>query len=86
MIFAWLALIALIWKIVAGVAIARDLESRGVKINQWAIRIMVYSYAGQYRTYWLRETGRVPGLFYHFAIPATLMWVFVVAAIVASKM
>jgi hypothetical protein len=82
LLFAWLALVCLVWKIAASVVIVRDLERRGVPINYWAIRIMVYSYAGQYRKHWLNKSGSVPAPFYHFAVPAVLMWVFVVGALI----
>ena len=84
-IFAWLALVSLVWMIAASIAIVRDLESRGVKIKYLAIRIMVGSYAGQYRAHWLKETGHVPALYYHFVISAVFMWVFVVAALLTVK-
>jgi hypothetical protein len=80
--FAWLAGICLVWKIAAGIVIVRRLEKRGMPINYWGIRLMVYSYAWQYRAISRQETGSVAGAFYHFWVPAVLMWVFVVVALV----
>ena len=84
MVFAWLAGICLVWKIVAGVVIVRRLEQRGLNINYWGIRILVYSYAWKYRAMTLADTGSVDPAFYHFAIPAVLMWVFVASALVLN--
>jgi hypothetical protein len=82
MVFAWLAGACLVWKIIAGILIVRRLERRGTPINYWAVRILVYKYAWEYRNISMRETGKVDPLFIHFAAPAVLMWIFVVAALV----
>lgn len=81
-VFAVVALLAIVWNIVTTIAIIRWLQARGQKINFVLIRALAPVYAHQYRKTTLEETGKVGDLFYHWIVSINSALVFGILAIV----
>jgi hypothetical protein len=79
-----LALICVVWAVVASILIARDIDRRGVPVSFLWLRLMILKYLHQYATITKEETGRVGPLFYHYVVPLNVALVLaVVIALVA---
>ena len=80
--FLVLALIGVAAGIVSSVAATAYVSQRGVKINYFLWRIMVFTYFNDYVAMTKKETGR-PGIWYYiFVVGMVLAFVFVVIGIV----
>jgi hypothetical protein len=64
-----LAIICVVWAVVASIMITADLKRRGRSINYLWLRIMILKYLHEYATITRDETGRVGPLFYHYVVP-----------------
>lgn len=84
-IFAVIAVIALIWYVVSSIMIYSELKKRNVSVNFIFIRFMIIPYANKYKEITKKETGRVGSLFYHWIISINIALVFGIAA-VATKL
>ena len=81
-VFAVVALLAVVWNIVTTIAIIRWLQTKGEKINFVFIRALAPVYAQRYKKITLEETGKVGDLFYHWLISINTALVFGILAIV----
>lgn len=64
-----LAVVCVVWGVVAALMIAADLKKRGVPVSYLWLRIMILKYLGRYAKITQDETGRVGPLFYHYVVP-----------------
>jgi len=63
-IFAVLALVSVAVGVVFSMMMVSEVSKRGVKINYFLIRILLFKYIGQYKRLTVKETGRVGPLYY----------------------
>lgn len=73
-----IALICVIWAVVAAVLIAVNLHNRGVSTSILWLRLMVLKYLHEYARLTHQETGRVGPLFYHYVVPLNIALVVVI--------
>lgn len=85
MVLFQLALLCVIWAVVAAICIAVELQRRNVPISWIWLRVLILRYVHQYKEITKKETGRTGPLFYHFVIAINLALVFGVAALVAAR-
>ena len=79
--FLVLALISVAVGIVSSIAVTAYFSERGVKINYFLWRIMIFKYFNDYVAMTRKETGR-PGIWYYtFTVAMILTFVFVVIGI-----
>lgn len=79
--FLVLALISVAVGIVSSIAVTAYVSERGVKINYFLWRIMIFKYFNQYVAMTKKETGK-PGVWYYtFVVAMILALVFVVIGI-----
>ena len=79
--FLVLALISVAVGIVSSIAVTAYVSERGVKINYFLWRIMIFKYFNDYVAMTEKETGR-PGVWYYtFTVAMILALVFVVIGI-----
>ena len=67
-----LLMLSVAWGVVASILIARDLDSRGLPVSYFWLRLMIFKYLHQYRVITRDESGRVGPLFYHYVVPFNL--------------
>jgi hypothetical protein len=77
-VFVVLAVICIAWYIVASIQITNYLTKHGVKINWLLVRVLLPSYANQYKKLTRAETGKTGSWFYHWVIAINGLWVFAV--------
>jgi hypothetical protein len=82
-IFASIAVIALIWFIVIGFVICDWLSERSYKVNYVFIRLFLPVYVNQYKKLTLAEAGKTGALYYHWIISINIALVFVIAAFIS---
>ena len=76
--FLILALISVAVGVVSSIAVTAYVSERGVKINYFLWRIMIFKYFNDYVTMTKRETGK-PGIWYYtFTVAMVITLVFVV--------
>jgi hypothetical protein len=79
--FFVLALISIAVGVVSSIAVTAYVSERGVKINYFLWRIMIFKYFNDYVAMTKKETGR-PGVWYYtFLVGMILAFVFVVIGI-----
>lgn len=83
--FGVFAFAGLVTMFATGGTMAHELEKRGVRINWWAIRILIYGYAGRYKRIMLEETGEVPPLFRAFVISTIVFYAALAAALIVGR-
>ncbi len=83
-VFGSLALMSVIWFLVAGLAICDWLSRRSFKINYIFIRLFLPLYVNQYKTITTAETGKPGPLYYHWIISINCALVLGIAAIVSE--
>lgn len=66
---ASLAILCVVWAVVAALMIARDLQKRGLPVSYLWLRLLILKYLHQYAKITQEETGRVGPLFYHYVVP-----------------
>ncbi len=79
--FLALALISVAVGIIASIAITSYVSRRGVKINYFLWRIMIFKYFGDYDRLTKQETGKTGSWHYIFIIAMALAVVFAAAGI-----
>ncbi|MBI4720504.1 MAG: hypothetical protein HY770_04665 [Chitinivibrionia bacterium] len=62
--FLTLAFLSVAWGIVSMIAVVSFLSSRGVKINYFLIRILIFRYVNEYHKLTKQERGK-PGRWYY---------------------
>jgi len=80
-----LAVICVIWAVVASLMMARDLQKRGVAVSIIWLRVLILNYLHQYSTITKKESGHVGPLFYHYVVPLNVVLVVVVLVAVMSR-
>ena len=68
--------------VVACIAVTSYVSKRGVKINFFLYRIMIFKYLNDYRRLTLQETGKIGLWYYVFSVAMVLTLVFVVVGII----
>ena len=82
--FLVLALISVAVGIVSSIAVTAYVSERGVKINYFLWRIMIFKYVNEYLAMTKKETGK-PGFWYYtFIAGMSLALVFAVIGIAAK--
>lgn len=84
-LFAILAATCIVWYIVATIRIMDYVQKKGVKINWFLIRMLLFSYVGKYRKLTREETGKTGDWFYHFVIAINAALIFAILAILVKK-
>ncbi len=80
--FLVLGLISVAVGVVASIAVTSFVAKRGVKINFFLYRIMIFKYFNDYRRLTLQETGKIGPWYYAFSAAMILALVFVVVGII----
>ena len=80
-----LLLLCAAWAVTASVLIIRDLDRRGIPVSFIWMRLMIFSYLGQYIKITREESGRIGPLFYHYVAPLNLAAALVVAMIIVGS-
>jgi len=68
--------------IISSIAVTSYVAKRGVRINFFLYRIMIFKYFNDYRRLTLQETGRIGPWYYAFSAAMILTLVFVVVGII----
>jgi hypothetical protein len=84
-LFIVLAVLCLVWYIVATIRIMDYVQKKGVKVNWFLIRLLLFSYVGRYRTLTREETGKTGVWFYHFVVAINAGLVFAIIAVLIDK-
>jgi len=82
---AGLALICVVWAVVAGFLIARDLEKRGSQVSFLSLRLMILKHVYEYSKITREETGRIGPLFYHYVVPLNVALVLAIVMAIAAR-
>ena len=77
-----IAVLSASWGVVDSILMAVALDKRGIPVNMVLFRLFFFRYLGQYRQMTIKETGRVGGLFYSFAISMNLALACAAAALI----
>jgi len=83
-LFYVLAIICVIWAVVAAVMIAVHMNRRGFKVSFLWLRLMILKYLHEYAKVTREETGRVGPLFYHYVVPLNTALVIVVLLVITK--
>jgi hypothetical protein len=79
-----LAVVCVVWAVVAAILIAANLRKRGVAVSVFWLRVMILKYLHEYARVTREETGRVGPLFYHYVVPLNIALVLVIILAVVS--
>ena len=79
------AAVCVVWFVIASLCIYDNLRRRGRPVNFLMLRLLLFSYVGQYREITKAENGRVGPLFYHWVVSINTALVLVVVSIIASR-
>ncbi|MBA7651334.1 hypothetical protein ES703_59153 [subsurface metagenome] len=82
MFFFILAIISAICGTVFSLMITSFLSKRGIKINYIFLRLFMFKYIQQYRTFTVEENGKPGNLFYGFLTSMILALVFAVIGVI----
>ncbi|OGD12233.1 MAG: hypothetical protein A2Y86_07010 [Candidatus Aminicenantes bacterium RBG_13_62_12] len=82
MLFLAIALASVAVGIIASIAVTVYVSKRGIKINYFLYRIMIFKYFKDYRRLTLQEKGKVGPWYYVFSAAMILTLVFVVVGII----
>jgi hypothetical protein len=77
-VFAALALVSVALAVVFSMLIVGEVSKRGVKINYFLIRLLLFKYISQYKRLTAQETGRIGPLFYPCVVSYQLALLFAV--------
>jgi len=69
------------WSVVAAVLIVADLRKRGMNVNVFSMRLMIFKYLSDYIRITRAQTGRVGLLFYHYIVPLNLALIMFIALV-----
>ena len=83
-VFLILALASVAVGIIASIAVTAYVAKRGIKINYFLYRIMIFKYFNDYKTLTFREEGKVGPWYYIFLAAMLLALVFVVVGLVTK--
>jgi hypothetical protein len=80
-----LAAACVVWFVVASLLVFEYLRRRGRPVNFLLLRLLLFSYVGQYKKITMEEDGRVGPLFYHWIFSINTALVLVVVTIIISR-
>lgn len=80
-IFAALALVSVVSGVVFSMMIVGEVSKRGVKINYFLIRLLLFKYISEYKRLTTQETARVGPLYYPCIVSYQLALLFAVVFI-----
>ncbi len=83
-IFMFIALICIIWSIVALMLISSKVSRSGTKVHFFLITLLFFRYISVYEDLTQKETGKTGPLVYHFAIPLWIAMILVIIWILLS--
>ena len=75
-VFTTLAFVSVILGVVFSMMIVHEVSKRGVKINYFLLRILIFKYVSQYKQLTTKETGRIGPLYYPCVVSYLLALVF----------
>jgi hypothetical protein len=78
------AIMAVVWFLVTGLAICDWLAKRSYKVNIVFLRLFLPVYVNQYKKLTTAENGRAGPLYYHWIVSINTALVFVAAAIISG--
>jgi hypothetical protein len=81
-VFATLAFASVILGTVLSLMIVREVSKRGVKINYFLLRILIFKYISLYKQLTTKETGRIGPLYYPCVVSFLLALFFSVVFII----
>lgn len=84
-LLAGLAVVCVIWAVVASILIARDLAKRGIPVSFLWLRLMILKYLHQYAKVTQDETGHVGPLFYHYVVPLNVALVLAIVLAILAR-
>lgn len=79
------ALVCVVWAVVAGFLIARDLEKRGTQVSFLWLRLMILKHVYEYSKITREETGRVGPLFYHYVVRLNVALLLAIVIIIVAR-
>lgn len=71
-VLASVAMLCVVWAVVAALLIANDLRKRGLPVSYLWLRLLILKYLHQYAKVTQEEMGRVGPLFYHYVVPLNI--------------
>ena len=80
-----LLLICAVWAVAASLLIVRDLDKRGIPVSLLWMRLMIFSYLGQYIKITREETGKIGPLFYHYVAPLNTAVIIAIMMIIVGS-
>ena len=80
-----LLLICAVWAVAASLLIVRDLDKRGIPVSLLWMRLMIFSYLGQYIKITRKETGKIGPLFYHYVAPLNTAVIIAIMMIIVGS-
>lgn len=80
-----MAIVCVIWAVVASVMIVLDLKRRGVSVSFLWMRLLIVKYLHEYSKITREETGRVGPLFYHYVVPLNVALVLAVTLAILAR-
>jgi len=81
-VFTTLAFVSVILGIVFSLMIVHEVSKRGVKINYFLLRILIFKYVSLYKQLTTKETGRIGPLYYPCVVSYLLALFFSVVFII----
>jgi hypothetical protein len=81
-VFAALALVSVALGVIFSMMIVSEVSKRGVKINYFLLRILIFKYVSQYKQLTTKETGRIGPLYYPCVVSYQLALIFGVVFII----
>jgi hypothetical protein len=80
-VFAALALVSVAVGVIFSMMVVGEVSRRGVKINYFLLRILLFKYISQYKQLTTKETGRIGPLYYPCVVSYQLALIFAVVFI-----
>lgn len=79
-IFIALAAVCAVWAVVAAILLARAMEQYGTRTPFLFVGVLVFRNLHRYQEITRKESGQTGALFWAYAVPINLAWIFALAA------